>query len=183
MRWPAALLAAAAALVLASPADAARLGGKKWPTRTITYHVGDAAVRGARSRTATRAWNRSGVRIRFKRVASKRRAALHIVYGHGGGPSGRASLGYRSRSTSSRQTIVNGRRYRGPVGCVRAARAQRAGSCGSVRCLYGAHVCLDHVQREEARRPLPAQLHDRRRHARARPRARPAPPEEHRARS
>ena len=41
------------------------------------------------------------MKIRFKRVASKRRAALQIMYGHGGGPSGRATLGYRRRSTSS----------------------------------------------------------------------------------
>ena len=150
MRWPVALLAAAAALVLASPADAYRLGGKTWPGRTITYHVAAPQYKEA-IRTATRAWNRSGVRIRFKRVASKRRAALQIVYGHGGGPSGRASLGYLPRGRVARQT-VGGKRFRGPVRCGQRVRA--GGRLRRVRCVYGAHVWLDKVVKERRADPV-----------------------------
>ena len=149
MRWSVALLAAVAALVLAAPAGAARLGGEKWPTSSITYHVGAPQYKDA-IRTATRAWNRSGVRIRFKRVASKRRAALRIIYGHRGGPSGRATLGYRSRSTYV-GSLVNGRRYRGPVGC--GGRVRKGGKRRKVRCLYGAHVFLDHVSAKKLADP------------------------------
>lgn len=142
MRWSVALLAAAAALLLAAPADAARLGGKKWPTRTITYHVATPQYKAA-IRTATRAWNRSGARIRFKQVASRRRALLRIVYGHGGGPSGRASLGYVAPRDVSRQTIRGKRvRLRG-VRC--GQRVRYRGELRRVRCQYGAHVWLDRV--------------------------------------
>ena len=149
MRWPAVLLAAVAALVLASPADAARFGGQKWPTRTITYHVAAPQYEGA-IQLATLAWNRSGVKIRFKRIASRRRAALHIIYGHRGGPSGRATLGYRSRSTYV-GSLVNGRRYRGPVRC--GGRVRKGGKLRKVRCLHGAHVFLDHVSAKKLADP------------------------------
>jgi len=142
MRWSVALLAATAALLLATPADAARLGGKKWPTRTITYHVATPQYKEA-IRTATRAWNRSGVRIRFKKVASRRRALLRIVHGHGGGPSGRASLGYVAPRDVSRQTIRGKRvRLRG-VRC--GQRVRYGGKLRRVRCQYGARVWLDRV--------------------------------------
>ena len=81
MRWSAALLAAAAALILASPADAARLGGQKWPTRTITYHVAAPQYKGA-VKAATRAWNRSGVKIRFKQDLTYWRAAVVVLVPH-----------------------------------------------------------------------------------------------------
>lgn len=92
------LLALAFLLVAAVPADAYSLGGKKWRTRTITYHANapqyDDAIR-----AATAAWNASGAKIRFKKVSSRKRAKVRIVYGRtASGPSGDAHLGYYRKS-------------------------------------------------------------------------------------
>jgi hypothetical protein len=97
MRLRVALLTAVVLTAAAAPADAYRLGGRKWPTRTITYYV--AAKQHLRAlKAAASDWNRSGARIRFKRVTSRRRAKLVIVYERGGAADwlshGRATLGY-----------------------------------------------------------------------------------------
>jgi hypothetical protein len=94
----AALVGAAAAVVLlavaAVPASHAyKLGGKKWPTRTITYHSAapqfDEAIK-----QAVHAWNTSGVAIRFK-PAPKRRAKLQIGYQDwDNGLDGHATIGW-----------------------------------------------------------------------------------------
>ena len=81
-------LALLAALVAAAPAQAYKLGGKKWPVRTITYHVGIPQYAEAIA-AATRAWNTSGADVRLKEVAQPRRARLRIVDGGEGGPRAR----------------------------------------------------------------------------------------------
>jgi hypothetical protein len=65
----------AAVLIAATPARAAGVGGLPWPKPTITYHSG--ATYPFAVREAVRTWNRSGVRIRFRR-ASRRRAQILI---------------------------------------------------------------------------------------------------------
>jgi hypothetical protein len=86
-------------VVSPSAAQAYKLGGKKWPTRTITYNAGDAPTYKEAIRRAVRAWNTSGVRVRF-RSTSRRRARVHIAEEGkptlGGG--GRATLGWAPRS-------------------------------------------------------------------------------------
>jgi len=130
----------AVALAWAAPAEAFKLGGARWPGRTITFHASAPQYKAA-IKVAVRAWNTSGARIRFKR-APRRRAQLQMIYGHRGGPSGRATLGYRSTGTFVGK-LMNGRRYRGPVGC--GGRVRKGGKSHKVRCLHGAHVFLDHV--------------------------------------
>lgn len=65
----------ATALVATAPARAAGVGGLPWPNPTITYYSG--ATYPFAVREAVRSWNRSGVRIRFRR-ASRRRAQILI---------------------------------------------------------------------------------------------------------
>ena len=88
--------AAVFALVAAAAAPASHaynLGGKKWPTRTITYHS-SAPQFGFAIKAAVQAWNTSGVRIRF-RPAPKHRAKLLIGYSErSDGAPGRAVLGW-----------------------------------------------------------------------------------------
>lgn len=88
------LLAAVAGLTTVGAADgqAYRLGGKKWPTRTITYHS-SAKQYEAAIREAVRGWNASGVNIRFKAV-KRSSAKLHIIYRGRGLPAGDATLGW-----------------------------------------------------------------------------------------
>jgi hypothetical protein len=87
------IVAVAGLLTVGTAAGSAyHLGGKKWPTRTITYHSSASQYREA-IREAVALWNASGVNVRFK--ATKRsRAKLRIVYGGRGGPSGQATLGW-----------------------------------------------------------------------------------------
>ena len=78
MRRTAILSFAAAALWLAgaAPAGAYVLGGPRWPERTITYWDGGPSPAAVRS--AVRAWNRSGARVRF-RPAPRARADVRIM--------------------------------------------------------------------------------------------------------
>lgn len=85
-----------AGLLLAAPAQAYKLGGASWPTRTITYYDGGPDKTAVR--TAVRAWNTSGVNLRFKPV-SRSRAQVVIRRLRGdkvclGGHLGFAQLGY-----------------------------------------------------------------------------------------
>jgi hypothetical protein len=73
---------------VAAPAQAA--DGQRWPGRTITYHE---TPRHLGVRDAAKAWNRSGVRIRFKRVSSSRRADVLVKITRPG-CAGIAQLGY-----------------------------------------------------------------------------------------
>jgi matrixin len=65
-------------VALSAPAASAyRLGGEKWPGHRITYH--NAFPREAKVvRAAVRAWNHSGVHLRF--VATSRRRAEVIIH-------------------------------------------------------------------------------------------------------
>ena len=91
-------LALALALLVAAPADAYRLGGKKWPVRTITYHASAPQYADAIT-AAVAAWNASGVRVRFKAVSRRSKARVKIVSGRvRSGPSGDAHLGYYRKS-------------------------------------------------------------------------------------
>jgi hypothetical protein len=76
----------------AAAGEAYRLGGKKWPTRTITYHSSAPQYKGA-IRAAVQQWNASGANVHFK-ATTRSKAKLRIVYGGKGGPSGRATLGW-----------------------------------------------------------------------------------------
>ena len=70
---------AAAPYVLGGAPEAGasfRRAGWRWPTRRITYWVG-AHANARAIRTAVRAWNRSGMRLRFV-AAPRRRAQVHI---------------------------------------------------------------------------------------------------------
>lgn len=95
-------------------ADAYRLGGTKWPKRTITYRsllTNDRVV----VRDAVRAWNRSGVRIRFKAVRRNPDIVIRYKRGLFGLTAGNAPLGY---TRDRRFRVVNirpaGDRYRIP---------------------------------------------------------------------
>lgn len=84
------VLAGALLAVLAAAVPALAADGRRWPGRTITYSE-RPADKGVRD--AARLWNRSGVRIRFVRVRSQRRADVRIEILRGG-CGGFAQLGY-----------------------------------------------------------------------------------------
>jgi hypothetical protein len=91
----------AVGLPAAPAAQAYKLGGKKWPTRTITYYAGGAPKYAKAIRRAVRAWNSSGVGIRF-RATSRRHAHLRIYespFASGRNASGLAVLGWLPPST------------------------------------------------------------------------------------
>lgn len=83
-------LVTAALLLLALPGVAAADDGRRWPGRTITYHE---SPRDLGVRAAAKAWNRSGVDIRFRRVSLRRRADVFVAVGPEG-CAGSAQLGY-----------------------------------------------------------------------------------------
>jgi hypothetical protein len=139
------LLAVFAALVGAAPAHAYKLGGERWPG-TITYHVGIPQYADAIAEAA-RAWSTSGADVRFKEVASRRRARLRIVDGGVGGPSGVASLGYLRRTDIFSMT-VDGIGIRGDVRCGQRIRLPDRG-LRRVKCVYGARMVLHRVERAQ----------------------------------
>jgi hypothetical protein len=97
-------LALLAALVLPPSAEAYKIGGKRWPGRTITYY--NAAPGYAWSiKTAAAAWNASGVRTRFVPV-SRARARLIIRMGKPSGL-GDGTLGYAPRQ-KGKVTLARG---------------------------------------------------------------------------
>jgi len=114
------LVATLVAAACAGPAQAYGLDGIPWPGRpaTITYWNGTAYT--AQLAQAVGAWNRSGARVRFV-PASKRRAALRIVYGPrstfgvSGLSHGSASVGYQPRN---RIALGRGARGIGAVGVI-----------------------------------------------------------------
>jgi hypothetical protein len=95
-------------------ADAYRLGGTKWPKHTITYRSllkNDQAT----VRAAVLAWNRSGVKIRFKAVRRNPDIVIRYKRGLTGLTAGNATLGY---TPNRRLRFVNirpaGDRYKIP---------------------------------------------------------------------
>jgi hypothetical protein len=77
MRRAFAIAAAAAALLVASPADAYRLEGGRWPTRTIPYFTETPAYAWSVD-TAAYAWNTSGARVQFVKAP---RALAKVLVG------------------------------------------------------------------------------------------------------
>jgi Matrixin/PKD domain len=100
----AALLAITALPLAATPAEAYRFAGQRWPGRVIPYTVEAPLYEGA-VKHAARAWNRARVGVRFVRVPSAR-ARLVIRYGRSRGAglsgcegeNGRAMLGWPGAS-------------------------------------------------------------------------------------
>jgi len=115
-------IAVPAAVAAAPTAHAYALDGIPWPGRpaTITYWNGTAY--GSQVARAVRAWNGSGVRVRF-RSAPKRSARLRIVYDRFADPErelagiahGRASVGYQPRN---RVALGRGARGAGAIGVI-----------------------------------------------------------------
>lgn len=81
------------ALLVPAAADAYRLGGAKWPKHTITYRSLLKDDRAA-VRDAVRAWNTSGVRIRFRAVRRNPDITIRYKRGLDGLTAGNAPLGY-----------------------------------------------------------------------------------------
>ena len=173
LRRAAVLAALGMAVVDASPSQAYKLGGAKWPTRTITYHSATPEFDGAIA-AAVRVWNTSGARVHFKQ-ASARRARLHIIHGKnlGAGANGLASLGVVAPDVVTRRTVAGvpmsgypvpcGTRLRGPFG--KPARPMRAGPAR-----------LAAAGREDGgAEPAGGERDDEDRRPRARPRARAQP--------
>jgi hypothetical protein len=100
-----ALLALAVALLAAAPADAFRIAGTRWPGRTITYF--DASGQTGSVRTAVAAWNRSGVRLRFRPVR-RSRAQVLISAQSGVGCAGVAQVGYQPFARQARAILGGG---------------------------------------------------------------------------
>ena len=160
-------------------------GGKKLADHARSRTTSPRRSTRRRSGPPTRAWNRSGVRIRFKQVASRRRALLRHRLRP---PAAGRRAGPRS-ATSRRGHVVapdrsGGKRVRLPRrSALRAARRATAASSGACAACTAPTSGSTASPRAKLADPLPAQLHGRRGHARARPRARPAPPRRTRARS
>lgn len=111
-----------AALWSAPVAHAYALDGIPWPGRpaTITYWNGTSY--GSQVARAARAWNESGVHVRF-RAAPRSRARLRIVYDRYADPEreslgiahGRASVGYQPRNSVA---LGRGARGAGAIGVI-----------------------------------------------------------------
>jgi hypothetical protein len=125
MRLAAVSVAALVVLVLASAAAAA--DGRPWPGGTITYHERPSSQA---VRDAAKAWNRSGVDIRFRRVGSARGAQVRVRVG-GEGCGGVAQLGH----VPGRQALMRVRR------CPRWTQTQVAAH------EFGHIMGLDHTSR------------------------------------
>src|SRR4051812_44705414 len=134
------MLAAIAAILLlaaidASPIEAYTLAGKKWPTRTITYHA--AAPQYAAAITdAVAAWNATGANVRFK-PASSRRAQLRIVQGTTNG----ATIGYLPRTAVTQRTL-DGSSYFGDARCGTRVKVPGKHTRARVSCKFRARVVL-----------------------------------------
>jgi hypothetical protein len=142
----------APAVVDAAPSQAYKLGGTKWPTRTITYHSATPEFDGAIA-AAVRAWNTSGVRVRFK-PASRRRARLKIIHGKnlGLGANGLGTRGYAAPDVVVRRTIEGVPISGFPIPCGARVRGP-SGKPARVRCVRGPHVWLERVGAKAARDP------------------------------
>lgn len=132
------LIAFLALLVFAAPsAHAYKLSGDKWPTRTITYNASKAPKFKEAIKRAVRAWNTSGVRVRF-RATSRARARLRIFESRGyGSLGGYASLGWESPSTITIRTLGGVPLEGGPIPC-----GTRVQGRGRVICQRGPSVLL-----------------------------------------
>lgn len=101
------LIACLALFVFGVPsAQAYKLGGTKWPTRTITYNASKAPKYAEAIKQAVNAWNTSGVNVRF-RATSRGRARVSIFQTKSGPnvAGGYATLGWESPSTVTNRSI------------------------------------------------------------------------------
>ncbi len=74
MRRSSLLLALVVSLLAVAPASAAVVAGNRWPGKVIRYHASGGSK--AAVDAAAKAWNRSGLKIRFKRSAKGRAGVL-----------------------------------------------------------------------------------------------------------
>lgn len=69
-----------ATLVFAPSAEAFKtFGSWRWPGKTITYHDGTGKQYKDEVAAAARAWNTSGVKVKWKKVSSKSKAQVPII--------------------------------------------------------------------------------------------------------
>lgn len=95
-------LALVAVLAYGSPAQAYVIGGARWPGNParITYYDSTPASYRWSIEQAAKAWNTSGVHVRFVKVSSRSRAQVTIRVGSNlGSGSGFATIGYASHAT------------------------------------------------------------------------------------
>ena len=85
------LLVLVVSLLAVAPASAAVVAGNRWPGKVIRYHVGGGSA--AAIDAAAKAWNRSGLKIRFER-SSKGRAGVIVKTVPKMGCAGFAQVGY-----------------------------------------------------------------------------------------
>jgi hypothetical protein len=91
------MLSALAGMFLAAPASAYKVGGQRWPGKTprISYYDATPSSYRASVQQAILAWNTSGVRLKFVKAKTRRRAQVLIHKGPAIGPgTGFASVGY-----------------------------------------------------------------------------------------
>ena len=96
------MFSALAGLFLAAPASAYKLGGQRWPGKTarISYYDATPSSYRASVQQAILAWNTSGVRIKFVKAKTRRRAQVLIHKGPAIGPgTGFASVGYAQNAS------------------------------------------------------------------------------------
>lgn len=100
-------VAAVAVLVLAfaGPAQAYKISGQAWPGKRITVYTGKLFPKATRKAMTT--WNRSGVRIHFKRTNRRSRADVVMRLIHIPACGGFAQIGY-ARGVQARVDIFRG---------------------------------------------------------------------------
>jgi hypothetical protein len=96
-----ALIAVLALLASAEPALAFKIGGSRWSGRPARITYFEATPKGYHASIAlgAKAWNTSGIPVRFVRVASRRKARIVITQDAGIAPAaGFASIGFQSHN-------------------------------------------------------------------------------------
>ena len=137
----------------AAAGNAYHLGGKKWPTRTITYHSSATQYKAA-IRSAVNLWNESGMNVRFKAV-KRSKAKLRIVYqGQPGAPQGKATLGWTPVLT---YRTLNGMPITGAEGLPCGTKVPNPEGAGTsrIRCdKHGPRVWLNRVSKQNLKIPF-----------------------------
>jgi hypothetical protein len=83
-------------LALASPSQAYVIGGRAWPSATVTYYAQARGYAGPVKRAAS-ILNRAGVGVRLRQAASRSAADVVVAYG-GRACEGDAAVGYQRLS-------------------------------------------------------------------------------------
>lgn len=85
-----------ALLMTAGPVSAYTAPGPRWPGRTITFHETLPAYYDWPLKMAVKSWNRSGAKVRFRKIKSRSRADVKVGYGRvDGSYSGWATIGHQ----------------------------------------------------------------------------------------